>query len=328
MIPIWGSYHWVAPGETLYAISKRYNTTVQELVRVNRINNPKQIPVGLRLYIPQKTRSTVDVGAYIDPQITGDASSQVIDKVGEQLTLLTIFSYAVNRDGSLTPVNDQQIINTVYRDRVAPLMVLTNFEDGMFSQELATTILTNEALQDRVLDEAIRIMDQKGYLGLDFDFEYLGAENRERYNRFVQKARARLKEKGYFISSALAPKLGPEQKGVLYEGHDYPAHGRMMDFIFFMTYEWGWSGGPPMVPHRRKTFMFRKAIPIMVPATIPMRIPTPPTITMIIKNGTQEPTRKPMLPSIAVRMVSLRLRAGIVRKILPINPITISAISI
>ena len=33
---------------------------------------------------------------------------------------------------------------------------------------------------------------------------------------------------------------------MLYEGHDYPAHGRMMDFIFFMTYEWGWSGGPPM----------------------------------------------------------------------------------
>lgn len=33
---------------------------------------------------------------------------------------------------------------------------------------------------------------------------------------------------------------------MLYEGHDYPAHGRIMDFIFFMTYEWGWSGGPPM----------------------------------------------------------------------------------
>ena len=131
------------------------------------------------MYIPQKTRSTVDVGAYIDPQITGDASSQVIDKVGEHLTFLTIFSYAVNRDGSLTPVNDQQIINTAYRNRVAPLMVLTNFEAGTFSQELATTILTNEALQDQVLDEAIMIMDQKGYLGLDFDFEYLGAENQK-----------------------------------------------------------------------------------------------------------------------------------------------------
>ena len=170
----------------------------------------------------------------------------MVHKVGEHLTFLTIFSYAVNRDGSLTPVNDQQIIKTAYRHRVAPLMVLTNFEGGTFTQELATAILTNDALQKRVLDECDRIMDQKGYLGLDFDFEYLGAENRERYNRFVEKARARLKERGYFISSALAPKIAPDQKGTLYEGHDYPRHGKTMDFIFFMTYEWGWSGGPPM----------------------------------------------------------------------------------
>ena len=174
MIPIWGSYHWVAPGETLYAISRRYNTTVQELIRINRINDPKQIPVGLRLYIPQKRGQPLMLGHILTLKSRGRASSQVIDKVGEHLTFLTIFSYAVNRDGTLTPVNDQQIINTAYRDRVAPLMVLTNFEDGTFSQELATTILTNEALQDRVLDQAIMIMDQKGYLGLDFDFEYLG----------------------------------------------------------------------------------------------------------------------------------------------------------
>jgi len=89
-------------------------------------------------------------------------------------------------------------------------------------------------------------MEQKGYLGLDFDFEYLGAENRERYNQFLRKAAARLKPMGYFISSALAPKLTEDQKGILYEGHDYRAQGQIVDFIFFMTYEWGWSGGPPM----------------------------------------------------------------------------------
>ncbi|MBP1932141.1 glycoside hydrolase family 18 protein [Ammoniphilus resinae] len=245
VIPIWGSYHWVAPGESLYTISRRYNTTVQEILRINNISNPSQIPVGLRLYIPQKARPTKDVGAYIDPRM-GVATPQVVDNVGDHLTFLNIFSYAFNRDGSLTPVNDQPFINAAYRHRVAPLMVLTNFENGMFSQELATTLLTNDALQDQVLDAAIQVMEQKGYLGLDFDFEYLGAENRERYNQFLRKARARLKPRGYFLSTALAPKISSEQTGVLYEGHDYAAHGQIVDFIFFMTYEWGWSGGPPM----------------------------------------------------------------------------------
>jgi spore germination protein len=246
VIPIRGRYHWVARGETLYSISRLYNISLNELIKINRIYNPNQIPIGLRLYIPQQPRPSVDVNAYIDPRMTGAASAQIVNEVGEHLTFLAIFSYAVNRDGTLTPVTDQPSINAAYGDRVVPLMVLTNFEGGTFSQELATTVLTNSNLQDKILNEAIRIMDEKGYRGLDFDFEYLGRENRERYNSFLRKARTRLKEKGYFISSALAPKLSDEQKGILYEGHDYAAHGIIVDFIFFMTYEWGWSGGPPM----------------------------------------------------------------------------------
>lgn len=246
VIPIWGRFHFLQPGESIYEISRRYNVPMSELLRLNQIQDPATIPVGFRLYIPQQPRPTVDVGAYIDPRMTGENSAAVVDKVGEHLTYLSIFSYAVNREGTLTPVEDQPSINAAFRNRVVPLMVLTNFEDGTFSKELATTLFTDEALQDKVLDEALRIMEQKGYQGLDFDFEYLGAENRERYNQFLRKARARLKERNYSITSALAPKYYAEQPGILYEGHDYRAQGQIVDFIFFMTYEWGWSGGPPM----------------------------------------------------------------------------------
>lgn len=246
VIPYTGSYHFVRPGESLYQISRRYNIPVAEILRVNRIANPNIIYPGLRLYIPQRPRTTVEVGGYIDPTITGANTANAIDRVADLLTYVNVFKYAVTRDGSLTPVVDQPAINAAYRHRAVPLMVLTNFEEGTFSTELATTIFTSPALQDKVLDQALAIMAQKGYLGLDFDFEYLGAENRERYNNFLRRARTRLKERGYFLSAALAPKISGDQKGVLYEGHDYAAHGQIDDFIFFMTYEWGWSGGPPL----------------------------------------------------------------------------------
>ncbi|PWA12093.1 spore gernimation protein [Pueribacillus theae] len=247
VIPILGSYHWVTRGETLSQISERYGVSLEELVRINQISNPQNIPVGLRLYIPQKSRPAVDVSAYIDPKITGAQSTEVIDQVAEHLTFLTVFQYSINRDGTLDPVpNDQPLINAAYAHRTVPLMVVTNFEEGTFTTELATAFFTDENLQDQILDEAIRIMIEKGYLGLDFDIEYVGSQNRERYNQFLRKARRRVKEHNFFLSTALAPKLSGEQQGVLYEGHDYPAHGRIVDFIFFMTYEWGWSGGPPM----------------------------------------------------------------------------------
>jgi spore germination protein len=33
--------------------------------------------------------------------------------------------------------------------------------------------------------------------------------------------------------------------GSWHGAHDYAAHGEIVDFVIIMTYEWGWSGGPP-----------------------------------------------------------------------------------
>jgi len=264
VIPTYGRFHWVQPGESLWLISRSYNVSVDELVRINKIQNPENIPVGLRLYLPPKPKQIVDTNAYIDPRMTRARSAEAIDKVGEHLTFLAIFSYAVNREGNLTPVEDQPSLNAAIKDRVLPLLVLTNFEEGQFSTEIATAILTNEALQDRVLNQVLQIMAEKGYKGLDFDFEYLGAENRERYVQFLRKARQLLKARGYYLSAALAPKFRGEQRGVLYEGHDYQGIGQVVDFIFFMTYEWGWSGGEPMavspLPQMRKVMQYALSV--------------------------------------------------------------------
>jgi len=264
VIPTYGQYHWVQPGESLWLISRRYKVSVEELIRINQIQNLDNIPIGLRLYLPQKPKQIVETNAYIDPRMTRVRSAEAIDKVGEHLTYLAIFTYAVNRDGNLTPVEDQPSLNAAFKDRVLPLLVLTNFEEGQFSTEIATAILTNEALQDRLLNQVLQIMQEKGYRGLDFDFEYLGAENRVRYVRFLQKARQLLKPLGYYISAALAPKYRAEQRGVLYEGHDYQAIGQVVNFIFFMTYEWGWSGGKPMavspLPQMRKVMEYAASV--------------------------------------------------------------------
>ncbi len=106
-------------------------------------------------------------------------------------------------------------------------------------------VLSNLQIVERLLTNIVNIMRRKGYLGLNIDFENVLPEDRENYNRFIRLAVDRLHPLGYSVSSALAPKTSAAQTGLLYTAHDYPAHGRILDFIVLMTYEWGYRLGPP-----------------------------------------------------------------------------------
>ncbi|GKX31972.1 spore germination protein YaaH [Vallitalea longa] len=248
LIPTTGLFYTIKPGDSLYSISKRYNVTVYIIQRANDYLDPSDLKVGTRIFIPSPEKPIVEVAAYVDLEITGEDSAAYVEEVGDSLTYINVFSYQVNEDGMLTPLDGvEPVINAAYSERVAPLMVITNIDDGGFSIDTATAILNDEEVQDKLLDEIIATMKEKGYLGVDFDFEFLGAENRQPYIDFLKKAKKRLKDEDekYTLSVALAPKIRDDQVGILYEGHDYKAIGEIVDFIFIMTYEWGWSGGPP-----------------------------------------------------------------------------------
>jgi spore germination protein len=55
----------------------------------------------------------------------------------------------------------------------------------------------------------------------------------------------RLHSLGYYFITTVAPKEAAGQRGLLYEAHDYAAHGRYADRVVIMTYEWGYTYSPP-----------------------------------------------------------------------------------
>ena len=50
----------------------------------------------------------------------------------------------------------------------------------------------------------------------------------------------------YPVFVSLAPKYSADQPGLLYGGHDYRALGGAADKVLLMTYEWGYTYGPPL----------------------------------------------------------------------------------
>ncbi|HET7578364.1 MAG TPA: LysM peptidoglycan-binding domain-containing protein [Bacillales bacterium] len=241
VIPTQNRYYTVRRGDSLWAIARRFGTSIEAILRVNQIQNPAAVNPGMRLLIPHGIKPLIETNGYL--RLPGQQEGQRVREVGKDLTYVSPFSYHVQSDGNLKPIDDSAVLNAARAERVLPLMVITNFTQEGFSSDLAHTILTNTDLQDTLISNFLQIMGQKGYRGLNIDFEYVYPQDRENYNRFLRKVVGRLHPQ-YSVSTAVAPKHSGTQQGTLYEAHDYPAHGRIVDFVILMTYEWGWAGGP------------------------------------------------------------------------------------
>jgi len=237
----------VMSGDTLWSISRRFNVSIDSIIRLNNIPNPNMISPGTILRIPQLSQNYgyIEVNAYIEPT-TASAEAEMVDEAGRYLTFISPFSYEVNAEGGLKAINDITIINTARSHNTAPLMVITNFRGGNFDSQMIDTILKNEGIQQTLINNVIGVMREKGYYGLNIDFERIPPGDRELYNGFLRRVMAAMRPLNYVVSTALAPKPEDYQTGSWHGAHDYRAHGEIVDFVIIMTYEWGWSGGPPL----------------------------------------------------------------------------------
>ena len=236
----------VRAGESLYSISKKYGLTLDDLIKANpEIVSPSQIFPGETVIIPLSFNQLgrMLVNGYAFPNIKND----ILEKTLPYLTYLSLFGYQVNPDGTLSEINDTNQITAARDQNVAPIMVVTNINmDGGFDGEIPNEIFSSEEIQQSLINNIIEILQSKNYSGVDIDFEYLYPSDRENYNNFLRNLKSQLEPLGYSLTTALAPKVSADQQGILYEAHDYKSQGEIVDRIMLMTYEWGYTYGPPL----------------------------------------------------------------------------------
>lgn len=235
----------VSAGDTLYAIARRFGTTVAELVRLNQLNDPARLVPGQSLAVPGGAAAPgreIEVNAYVYPWV----SDAVLGETMPYFTTLCPFSHSATKEGELRPIDDTRLIRAAYAGQTAPLLTVTNLgETGGFSSEIGHAVLTDEAVQTRLLENIVALINSKSYYGLNINFEYLYPFDRDSYSQFVARAAERLHPLGCPVSTAIAPKESAAQEGLLYAAHDYEAHGRYADRVILMTYEWGYTYGAP-----------------------------------------------------------------------------------
>lgn len=236
----------VREGDTLLSVARSFGVSVNALLRNNpELSGTSAITPGQVLVISLEPPALgpVSTNGYAYPYI----SESVLRATLPYLTYVTPFSYGINSSGSLIDLDDGRIIELAIEYGAVPVMLISTLtEDGVFSSARASLILRDPDLQSSLIEEIIATARRKGYAGIDVDFEYIPAADRENYIRFITDLNAAATPFGLEVWVALAPKTSATQPGLLYEAHDYAALGAAADAVLLMTYEWGYTYGPPM----------------------------------------------------------------------------------
>lgn len=242
----------VREGDSLDSIAAVYAASAEEIAYDNQIPEPYRLAVGQALLIPDtrnegamQQKRAVHVNGYAYPYI----QDQVLSETLPYLTSISVFSYGFTTSGDLVPpqTDDSRMIHAAWTQGTEPFLVLTPFDQtGMFNNYLISEITHDLEAQQRLIDQLFLVMEEKGFAGIDIDFEYILPQDRVAYADFVANVRTQAAPKGYPVSVALAPKTSADQEGLLYEGKDYKLLGAAADSVLLMTYEWGYTYGPPM----------------------------------------------------------------------------------
>ena len=239
--------HVVRRGDTVWSIAREHGISTRELYQNNIfLQGQGALIPGEELILSLQDvhrEGSLGVNGYAYPFINGDLLRQVLP----YMTYATPFTYGIGADGGLVALRDEGILAAAGQYSVLPWMHLSTMtEEGRFSSARAEALLGSASRQETLLGQIKEILKEKGYGGLDVDFEYIRPELGAAYAAFVDRLRRELNPLGCSVLVALAPKTSAGQRGLLYEAHDYAALGRAANGVLLMTYEWGYTAGPPM----------------------------------------------------------------------------------
>ena len=243
----------VRQGDTIDTIAGAYGVSPQSIIYNNQLLYPYPLAVGQALLLSTDTPPTpatsetpsVFTGGYAYPFI----SKWVLEQTLPYLSDLYVFSYGFTPEGELIPppVNDSFMIAMAKSSGTSPILTLTPFgADGQFNNHLISQLIHSETAKQQLIFNLTTQITERGFEGVDIDFEFILAEDKIPFADFVYDIRTAVNALGYPVSVALAPKTSDTQKGLLYEGKDYALLGEAADSVLLMTYEWGYTYGPPM----------------------------------------------------------------------------------
>jgi spore germination protein len=208
----------------------------------------------------------------------GDAGSLTAAVAAKAVDEVDFDWYLSQPDGSVLAIHENLPLVAKARDGDVNLFAtVTNRPSATapFSRKLAATIMATSQSRERHIEALLKLVLDKGYDGIDLDWEELTAADREPFSRFVEELAGALHGRHRFLSVAVYPKTSEPGSWGPQKAMDYARLGAAADELKIMTYAFsgGWSKPGPQAPTHWLDSVLSFAERQMPPAKIAMGVP-------------------------------------------------------
>lgn len=229
------SSYTVTQGDSLYAVAKRYNTTVDALMSLNNLTSDTIQP-NQTLRLPITASEVVNLGY----MYFGNTKQYVntVNSTGHAVNIVSPSYFDINADGTLklTYQVDPNFIETMHRQGIRVVPFLSNH----WNRDVGRAMLANKELAAQQIADAIARYNLDG---VNVDIENVTDADRANYTEFVRLLREKIpptKE----VSVAVA--ANPNGWAAGWHGsYDYTSLAKYADYLMIMAYDESYQGGDP-----------------------------------------------------------------------------------
>lgn len=235
----------VKEGDTLAGIARTNRISIMQLLRNNPFLSDRQnIFPGESLVIRYKDKKIkkISTNGFASPFI----DRTILKKTLPFLTYLSVYGYHFKPDGNLVDIDDTDIIKVSKDYGTAPLMFLTPLNpQGDSYVDVTTRILYNPDILEVHINSILKLVKSKGYYGINVAFQFIETDNTPIYENFLTRLVNILGQEGYPVFVTLIPSVEYNINEITFQKINYTFIGDFTSNIMVLSYNWGYSYGPP-----------------------------------------------------------------------------------
>jgi Predicted glycosyl hydrolase len=186
----------------------------------------------------------VIAGYYVENYDNDPVGYQALSENLSVINMIIPFSFQIDQNGSIRSAHNPKPVSLAHSAGADTLALINNIQGKNFNSNTVHRLLSNSASRSRAVNGIARMLLEKGYQGVNIDFENIPARDRYYLTAFFSELSAELRPKHLLVTASVPAKTYDDRTSSQGGAYDYRALAPYLDQVMIMTYDEHYSGGP------------------------------------------------------------------------------------